>query len=206
LTVLRKHSIVKDPERSEEMLKEWKHLRHYADEGENCLCGVKITYCHLVVHVNGTIEGPIGSTCIDRFGEEFGEQAKAIEKDCKAAREKAKRARDKAIRAAREAVAIARTAATNAPANEARRKTNEARWKATWAINADAVVSKVLSSVLQHEDIGQRLVPDNFNLHQGKTLAVLWQKHRSYCNFVMEKNRVYDPDVRQWFRAQGCSW
>jgi hypothetical protein len=87
LDALRVHSVIQDPEheRWEEMLKEWKHFRHYADD-DICLCGKKhIVYCHEVQHrETGMVMGPIGSKCIERFDVEVKIDAEIAEKDATA--------------------------------------------------------------------------------------------------------------------------
>lgn len=85
LDALREHSVIQEEERWQEMLEEWKYLQHYAED-DTCLCGKKhILYCHEVVHRDtGKVMGPIGSSCIDRFDEDFQTAAKAAEKAEKA--------------------------------------------------------------------------------------------------------------------------
>lgn len=218
LNALRIHSVEKNVKRAKEMMAEWTYSYHTEEEDEKCLCNKAIKYCHYVKHyLTGVHVGPIGSTCIEKFdtklGTEMGAKAKTVQK----AYVEAKAHKVAAAQAAQWAVNIARVASAKAASDAEKRKTSEAKtseatmseaewWETYDARDIRSFFTGPSKPVPVVEDIGQRLVPDNFNLHQGKTLAVLWQKHRSYCNFVMEKNRVYDPDVRQWFRAQGCSW
>jgi hypothetical protein len=251
LDELRKHSIITDPKRTKEMMAEWKYSYQEEEEYEKCLCNKVIKYCHYVKHyLTGVVVGPLGSTCIEKFDQEMGAKAKAVQK----AYVEAKAASTKAANAARWAVNIARVASAKAVSDEEKRKTSEAEWwmtslayltdippcdaewqaeqasveakaasakaanAARWAVNIarvacdNANVRKAKSYESSDirsffgggavEDIGKRLVPKNFHAHQGKTLAQVWEHHRSYCDFVMRVGHVRDPVARKWFIDQ----
>jgi|TARA_R110000787_G_scaffold152768_1_gene266660 hypothetical protein len=211
-----RHSNNTDYDDQDKTLEEWKPAG-CTDDGGRCLCGVKIVYLHTIQHVSGKLITPIGSTCIKKFPPWFTIDALAAERvirnrryACNKAIRDADEACKEAAETARWAVAVARVTAANAPANEVKRKTSEAKKAAvrvakeaaSWAESFSIDSQGWAIDARDHETRGNWPVPDNFHAHQGKTLAQLWKKHRSYCEFVMEKNRVHDPEVRYWFREQ----
>jgi hypothetical protein len=211
-----RHSNNTDYTDQDKTLEEWKPAG-CTDDGGRCLCGVKIVYCHTIQHVSGKLICPIGSTCIQKFPPWFTEAALAEEKVIRKRRaDRQKSIRDaakackEAAEAARWAVVVARVTAANAPANEVKRKTSEAKKAAvrvakeaaSWAESFEYDAKGWLRDAQDHRTRGGWPVPDNFHRHQGKTLAQVWEHHRAYCEWMLEKNHVKDIEVRHWFLGQ----